>query len=140
LAPFLSVARDPETYDKFEKVIVAHGVREVNELCYRDLFTTDIFEDELFGEFVQDRLAYYPTVTREAFERQGRLTTLISSGQIFGELGLEQARFDPEHDRVMLCGSMDMIKDMAALCEEHGMIEGSNAEPGDFVLERAFVG
>jgi ferredoxin--NADP+ reductase len=140
LAPFLSVARDPETYDKFEKVIIGHGVRDVAELCYRELFTTDIFEDELFGEFVQDRLIYYPTVTREAFERSGRLTTLVSSGQIFSELGLEQTQFDPEHDRVMLCGSMDMIKDMAAICEAHGMTEGSNAEPGDFVLERAFVG
>jgi ferredoxin/flavodoxin---NADP+ reductase len=140
LAPFLSVARDPETYDKFEQVIVGHGVREVAELCYRDLWTTDLQADELLGELVQDRLVYYPTVTREPFERQGRLTTLISSGQIFKDLGLDQTKFDPEHDRVMLCGSMEMIKDMAALCEEHGMVEGSNAEPGDFVLERAFVG
>jgi ferredoxin--NADP+ reductase len=140
LAPWLSVARDYETYDKFEQVIVGHGVREVSELCYRELFTKDIFEDELIGELAQGRLTYYPTVTREPFERQGRLTTLISSGQIFRDLGLDQTKFDPETDRVMLCGSMEMIKDMAALCEEHGMVEGSNAEPGDFVLERAFVG
>ncbi len=140
LAPWLSVARDYETYDKFEQVIVGHGVREVAELCYRDLFTKDIFADELIGEQAQSQLVYYPTVTREPFERQGRLPHLIESGQIFRDLGLDQTKFDPEHDRVMLCGSMEMIKDMAHLCEAHGMTEGSNAEPGDFVLERAFVG
>jgi ferredoxin--NADP+ reductase len=140
LAPWLSVARDHETYDKFEQVIVGHGVRQVNELCYRDLFTTDIFEDELIGEMAQGRLIYYPTVTREPFERQGRLTTLIETGRIFADLGLDQTQFDPENDRVMLCGSMEMIKDMAAVCEAQGLVEGSNAEPGDFVLERAFVG
>ncbi len=140
LAPWLSVARDYETYDKFEKVIVAHGVREVAELCYRDLFTKDIFEDELIGEMAKSQLIYYPTVTREPFERQGRLTTLIETGQIFKDLGLDQTKFDPELDRVMLCGSMEMIKDMAKVCEDQGMTEGSNSEPGDFVLERAFVG
>ena len=140
LAPWLSVARDYETYDKFEQVIVGHGVREVAELCYRDLFTTDIYNDELIGELAQGNFTYYPTVTREAFERQGRLPALIESGQIFKDLGIDQTKFDPEIDRVMLCGSMEMIKDMAHVCEAHGLVEGSNAEPGDFVLERAFVG
>lgn len=140
LAPWLSVARDPETYDKFEQVIVGHGVREVAELCYRDLWSHELAADELLGELVQDRLVYYPTVTRETFERQGRLTTLIENGQIFRDLGIDQTKFDPAVDRVMLCGSMDMIKDLAHICEAHGMVEGSNAEPGDFVLERAFVG
>jgi ferredoxin--NADP+ reductase len=140
LAPWLSVARDYETYDKFEQVIVCHGVREVAELCYRELFTQDIHKDELIGEMAQAALRYYPTVTREPFERQGRLTTLIETGQIFRDNGLDQTRFDPEVDRVMLCGSMEMIKDLAALCEAHGLKEGSNAEPGDYVLERAFVG
>jgi ferredoxin--NADP+ reductase len=140
LAPWLSVARDYETYDKFEQVIVGHGVRQVNELCYRDLFTTDIFQDELIGELAHGRLIYYPTVTREPFERQGRLPQLIESGQIFRDLNLDQTKFDPATDRVMLCGSMEMIKDMAHVCEAQGLVEGSNAEPGDFVLERAFVG
>ena len=140
LAPWLSVARDYETYDKFEQVIVCHGVREVAELCYRDLFTKDIYEDELIGELAQGRLVYYPTVTREPFMRQGRLTTLIESGQIFADNGIDQTRFDPAVDRVMLCGSMEMIKDLAQICEAQGLKEGSNAEPGDFVLERAFVG
>jgi ferredoxin--NADP+ reductase len=140
LAPWLSVARDYETYDKFEQVIVCHGVREVNELCYRDLFETDIHQDELIGEMAQTQLVYYPTVTREDFVRQGRLTTLIETGQIFRDNGLEQTKFDPATDRIMLCGSMEMIKDLAHICEAHGLTEGSNAEPGDFVLERAFVG
>ena len=140
LAPFLSVARDPDAYSNFEQVIVGHGVREVSELAYRDLFTAGIFEDPLVGEEARKQLVYYPTVTREPFERQGRFTDLISSGQLFRDLGLEGATFNREEDRIMLCGSMDFIKDMAALCESHGLVEGSNAEPGDYVLERAFVG
>lgn len=140
LAPFLSVARDPEAFSNFEQVIVGHGVREVSELAYRDLYTREIFEDPLVGEEAQKQLLYYPTVTREPFENQGRFTDLIASGKLFSDLGIGQAKFDPELDRVMLCGSMAFIKDMAALCEEHGMKEGSNAEPGDYVLERAFVG
>ncbi len=140
LAPFLSVARDPDAYSKFEQVIVGHGVREVSELAYRDLFTTEIFEDPLVGDEAKTQFVYYPTVTREPFERQGRFPDLIASGQIFADLGLDQTKFDPEHDRVMLCGSMAMIKDMAAVCEGQDLKEGSNAEPGDYVLERAFVG
>ena len=140
LAPFLSVARDPDAYSNFEQVIVGHGVREVNELAYRELFTKDIFEDPLVGEEAQKQLVYYPTVTREPFERQGRFTDLISSGQLFRDLGLEGTTFNRDEDRIMLCGSMDFIKDMAALIESHGLVEGSNAEPGDYVLERAFVG
>ena len=140
LAPWLSVARDYETYDKFEQVIVCHGVREIAELCYHDLFTKDLFEDELIGEQAKTQFLYYPTVTREPFRNTGRLTTLIETGKIFSDLGFDQTKFNPETDRVMLCGSMDMIKDLAKICEDHGMAEGSNSEPGDFVLERAFVG
>ena len=140
LAPWLSVARDPDAYSRFERVIVAHGVREVKELAYRDLFTHDIFDDPLVGDEAKAQLTYYPTVTREPFERQGRFTDLIQSGKLFADLGLDQVKFDPEHDRAMLCGSMAMIKDTAALLEAHGLREGSNAEPGDFVIERAFVG
>ncbi len=140
LAPWLSVARDPDTYSRFERVIVAHGVREVKELAYRDLFTHDIFDDPLVGDEARAQLTYYPTVTREPFERQGRFTDLIESGKLFKDLGLDQTTFDPENDRAMLCGSMAMIKDTAALLEAHGLKEGSNADPGDFVIERAFVG
>lgn len=140
LAPWLSVARDPDAYSRFERVIVAHGVREVKELAYRDLFTQDIFDDPLVGDEARAQLTYYPTVTREPFERQGRFTDLITSGKLFSDLGIDGDKFDPENDRAMLCGSMAMIKDTAALLEAHGLKEGSNAEPGDFVIERAFVG
>ncbi len=140
LAPFLSVARDPDAYSRFEQVIVAHGVREVQELAYRDLFSAEIHDDPLVGDEAKAQLVYYPTVTREPFERQGRITDLISGGQLFSDLDIPGGEFDPEHDRAMLCGSMAMIKDTAALLEAHGLVEGSNAEPGDFVIERAFVG
>ena len=140
LAPWLSVARDPEAYERYGRVIVAHTVREVQDLAYRALFEHELKNDELFGEYASAQLHYYPTVTREPFVTPGRITDRIVSGDLFRDLGLPGGRFDPEHDRVMLCGSMEMIKDVAAILESHGMTEGSNAEPGDFVLERAFVG
>ena len=140
LAPWLSVARDPDVYDAFETVVVAHCVREVKDLAYRDLFERELPADEIFGEVAQAQLRYLPTVTREEFERRGRLTDLIHSARLFRDLDLDQTRFDPASDRVMLCGSMHMIKDVAHILEAQGLVEGSNSEPGDFVLERAFVG
>jgi ferredoxin--NADP+ reductase len=140
LAPWLSVARDPETYERFERVIVTHTVRTVADLAYRELFEAEIFGDELIGEQAREQLSYYPTVTREPFKHAGRITDRILSGACFADLGLDCTRFDPAVDRVMLCGSMAMIKEFAALLESQGLAEGSNAEPGDFVLERAFVG
>ena len=140
LAPFLSVARDPDAYARFEQVVVAHGVREVRELAYRDLFTRDIHDDPLVGDEARAQLVYYPSVTREPFERQDRFTTLVETGRLFTDLDMPGGKFDPQHDRAMLCGSMAMIKDLAAMLEAHGLTEGSNAEPGDYVLERAFVG
>jgi ferredoxin/flavodoxin---NADP+ reductase len=139
LAPFLSVARDPDAY-LFDQVVVTHTVREVAELAHRDLYTTDLLDHPLVGDAAREKLVYYPTVTREPFERQGRITDRITSGDFFRDLGLPGDKFDPEHDRIMLCGSMEMIKDTAAILESHGLREGSNAHPGDFVLERAFVG
>ena len=138
LAPYLSIVRDPETYERFDKVIVVHGVRQVNELAYMDYLRQDLPLHELLGEMVSAQMLYYPTVTREPFEHQGRITDLIASGKIFSDLGLPP--LDPVRDRVMLCGSMAMIKETAELLESFGMKEGSNAEPGDYVLERAFVG
>jgi ferredoxin--NADP+ reductase len=140
LAPFLSLARDPDAYAGFEQVIVTHTVRQGAELAHRQLFTADIFDHMLVGEDAREKLVYYPTVTREAFEREGRITDRVRTGAFFADLGLGRDRFDPETDRVMLCGSMDMIKECAALLESHGMVEGSNHAPGDYVLERAFVG
>ncbi|MET4683518.1 ferredoxin--NADP+ reductase [Brevundimonas faecalis] len=139
LAPWLSVARDPETYARFERVVTTHTVRQVADLAYRDFFTRDLFEDPLIGEEARGQLTYYPTVTRDAFERPGRITDRIADGRFFADLGLGPG-FDPDVDRVMLCGSTAMIRETAALLESHGLVEGSNAEPGDYVLERAFVG
>jgi ferredoxin--NADP+ reductase len=140
LAPWLSVARDPDAFERFERVIVVHTVREVRDLAYKDFFETELPADEFLGEYATNQLTYYPTVTREPFKYPGRITDRINSGDLFRDLGLEGTKFNPEEDRIMLCGSMAMIKEAAALLESHGLVEGSNAEPGDFVLERAFVG
>jgi len=139
LAPWLSVAREPETYSRFKEVIVCHTVRNVQDLAYRDFFTKGIHEDPLIGDEAKAQLKYYPTVTRERFETPGRITDRIKSGDLFADLQLPIG-FSPNTDRVMLCGSMAMIKETAELLESYGMKEGSNAEPGDYVLERAFVG
>lgn len=139
LAPWISVARDPDTYSRFKHVVVCHTVRNVADLTYRDFFTAGIHDDPLIGDEAKAQLTYYPTVTREAFETPGRITDRIKSGALFADLGLPEG-FSPERDRVMLCGSMAMIKETAELLETFGMKEGSNAEPGDYVLERAFVG
>lgn len=139
LAPWLSVARDPDTYARFGRVIVCHTVRNVADLACRDFFTSGIHDDPLIGEEAKAQLTYYPTVTREDFSTPGRITDRIKSGAVFTDLGLPQG-FSPARDRVMLCGSMAMIKETAELLETFGMKEGSNAEPGDYVLERAFVG
>jgi ferredoxin--NADP+ reductase len=139
LAPWLSVARDPETYQRFGQIIVCHTVRNVEDLAYRDFWTREIHDDPLIGDEARAQLVYYPTVTREPFETPGRITDRIKSGELFTDLGLP-AGFSPERDRVMLCGSMAMIKEAGELLETYGLKEGSNAEPGDYVLERAFVG
>jgi len=139
LAPWLSVARDPETYSRFGQVVVCHTVRNVADLAYRDFFSHGIHEDPLIGDEAKAQLTYYPTVTRERFETPGRITDRIKSGDIFADLGLPIG-FSPNTDRIMLCGSMHMIKETAELLETYGLKEGSNAEPGDYVLERAFVG
>ncbi|NDP38593.1 MAG: ferredoxin--NADP reductase [Rhodoferax sp.] len=137
LAPFLSVARDPETYEHFEKVIVVHGVREVSELAYHAYLKTELPQHEILGEMVSNQMLYYPTVTRESFEHQGRITTLMETNQISKDLGLPL--LDPTRDRIMICGSPDLNKDMRAILEAKGFKEGSTTTPGDYVVERAFV-
>lgn len=139
LAPWLSVARDSETYQRFDRIIITHTVRNIADLAYRDFLSGGLFDDPLVGDQAKAQLTYYPTVTRENFSTQGRITDLIRTNQIFTDLGLPEG-FDPAHDRVMLCGSTAMIKETASLLDAYGLIEGSNAEPGDYVLERAFVG
>ncbi len=137
LAPWMSLIRDPATYEKFEKVVVVHGVRQVNELAYRDYISKELPNDEVLGEVVKGNLLYYPTVTREPFERQGRIPDLVRSGQMARELGLPQ--LNPETDRVMICGSPAMLRDLKHMCEELGFKEGNTSTPGDFVIERAFA-
>jgi ferredoxin--NADP+ reductase len=137
LAPWMSIIRDPETYEKFEKVVVVHGVRQVNELAYRDYITQELPNHEFLGDIVRGKLEYYPTVTREPFERQGRIPDLVQSGQMARELGLPQ--LNPDTDRVMICGSPAMLRDLKAMCEHLGFKEGNTSTPGDFVIERAFA-
>ncbi|BBK42580.1 ferredoxin--NADP(+) reductase [Allostella vacuolata] len=137
LAPFLSLIRDPETYERFEKVVLTHTCRTVAELAYRDLITRELPENELIGEQVREKLVYYPTVTREPFQTQGRITDLIREGRIFADLGLRP--LDPAVDRLMLCGSPSMLREARTMLEEGGFEEGSQAKAAHFVVERAFV-
>lgn len=137
LAPWLSLAREPEVYERFDDVIVTHTVREVADLNYRELFERDLPNDEILGEIIGGKLKYYPTVTREEFRTRGRITDLIESGQMFRDLGLPP--FDPAVDRVMLCGGPSVLVDLKQQLLDRGYVEGSISQPGDFVLERAFV-
>jgi ferredoxin--NADP+ reductase len=137
LAPWLALARDPDVYERFDEVIVTHTVREVADLNYRQLLEHDLPNDEDLGELIGPKLRYYPTVTREPFKTQGRITDLISSGKLFQDLGVPP--LDPAVDRLMLCGGPSVLADLKALLLERGYEEGSIAKPGDFVLERAFV-
>ncbi len=137
LAPFLSVIRDPETYERFEQVILVHGVREVAELAYHDYLTKELPEHEILGEMVSAQLKYYPTVTREPFRNQGRIPDLIESGKLAADLGLPQ--LNPLEDRAMLCGSPEMLASIKSLLEKMKFEEGNTTRPGDFVVERAFV-
>jgi ferredoxin/flavodoxin---NADP+ reductase len=137
LAPFMSLIREPETYERYERVVVAHTVRQVDELAYREFISAELPDHELLGELVRGKLLYYPSVTREPFPTQGRITTLIESGRIFADLGLPP--LSTETDRVMLCGSEAFNADMKPLLEGSGFVEGSNAAPGTYVLEKAFV-
>lgn len=137
LAPFLSVVKDPEAYDRFEKVILIHGTRTVAELAYDAYLTKTLPDDEILGEEVKAKLIYYPTVTREPFRNQGRITDLITSGKLFADLGMPV--MSPEEDRLMLCGSPAMLKDVVELLESRGFTEGSQSAPGHYVIEKAFV-
>ncbi|WP_119680903.1 ferredoxin--NADP reductase [Indioceanicola profundi] len=137
LAPFMSLIRDPEMYGKFDKVILTHGVRYKAELAYQELITRELPDNEFFGDLVREKLVYYPTVTREPFKTQGRLTDLIHTGRMAADLGLPD--LDPELDRAMICGGPDMLADLKQMLEERGFKEGSSNDPADFVVEKAFV-
>jgi len=137
LAPFMCVIRDPETYEKFDEVILVHGVRQVSELAYQDYIENELPQHEFLGELIQQHLKYYPLVTREAFKNQGRLTDAIANGQM--EQDLQLPALDPATDRAMICGSPGMLRDLKAMLEARGFNEGNTTKPGDFVIERAFA-
>ncbi len=137
LAPFLSVIKDPETYERFEKVVLLHGCRHVRELAYGELITEKLPQDEMIGDMVRAQLIYYPTVTRDPFRNRGRITDLITSGKLFEDISLPA--LDAAKDRVMMCGSPALLLDTKKLLEERGFVEGNHGEPADFVVEKAFA-
>ncbi|RJF96018.1 ferredoxin--NADP reductase [Noviherbaspirillum saxi] len=137
LAPFMSIIRDPETYEKFEQVILVHGVRTADELAYHDLLVEHLPNHEFLGDLVTSKLRYYPTVTREQYRNMGRITDLIENGKLFSDLGVPD--LDRETDRVMICGSPAMLRDLKRMLEARKFTEGNTSTPGDFVIERAFA-
>ncbi|NYT85962.1 ferredoxin--NADP reductase [Pollutimonas harenae] len=138
LAPFMSIIKDPDVYERFDKVVLLHGVRFKSELAYSDYIQNELPNNEYFGEFVRDKLIYYPTVTREPFVHQGRITHVVETGQLFDDIGLPP--LNPEVDRAMLCGSPHMLADISAMLDKRGFVVSSGVgQPGDYVIERAFV-
>ena len=138
LAPFLSIIRDPQTYERFEKVVLVHGVRQVSDLAYHDYLTRELPNHEFLGELVREKLVYYPTATREPFRYNGRLTELVNSGKLFSDINLPP--FTPDDDRAMLCGSPSMLADTRALLDARGFVVSPHiGTPGHYVFERAFV-
>ena len=138
IAPFASLLRDPDTYEKFEQVILTHTCRDNAELVYGQELVSELAEDPLIGELTDRRVTLYSTTTREESRHMGRITALIGCGKFFDDLGID--RLNPATDRIMICGSMHMLKDVKELAESFGFKEGSVSHPGDFVVERAFVG
>jgi ferredoxin--NADP+ reductase len=138
LAPFMSIIKDPDIYDRYERVVLTHTCRFVDELAYKEYITDHLPAHEHLGELVQEKLLYYPTVTREAFQNRGRITELIETEKLFADLGVPG--FSLEDDRVMLCGSPHMLRDTRKLLDDLGFQEGSNNAPGHYVVEKAFVG
>src|ERR1700761_3378496 len=137
LAPFASLIKDPDVYDRFDSIVLVHGCRQVSELAYGEQLVSRLRDDELFGPLLAEKLLYYPTVTREPFRNRGRITDLITSKQLFDDLG--QPPLDVETDRVMMCGSPGMLEELRRMFEGRGFLEGSHSEPGHFVIEKAFV-
>jgi ferredoxin--NADP+ reductase len=137
LAPFMSIIKDPEVYELYEKIILVHGVRFVSELAYQDFISKDLPAHEFLGEIVSEKLLYYPTVTREPFRNTGRLTDLILTGKMQKDLGLP--KLNVNDDRFMLCGSPSMLKDTCRILNEMGYGEARHGNQGHYVVERAFV-
>ena len=137
LAPFLSIIKDPDIYDNFEKVILVHGCRYINELTYQKLITHELKENEYFGDQIRAKLTYYPAVTREPFKNYGRITSLLKTGKLMKDVGLPE--LNPEDDRFMLCGSPKMLKSLTEILDDLGFSETRRDDLGEYVIERAFV-
>lgn len=137
MAPFMSIIKDPETYETFDQVILAHGVRSISDLAYEDFILKELPNHEFLGEMVSKQLIYYPTVTREPSKYEGRLTDKFDSGELFTDLGFPEPTL--EDDRVMICGSMPFTKSMTELLIDRGFTESRRGEQAHFVTERAFV-
>ena len=137
LAPFLSVIKDPDVYENFEKVILVHGCRFINELTYQKLITHELHDNEFFGDSVKDKLIYYPAVTREPYKNYGRITRLLESGRLVDDTGMPA--LNVEDDRFMLCGSPSMLKSLGGILDGMGFAETRKSDYREYVIERAFV-
>src|SRR4051795_3986169 len=137
LAPFASLIKDPDVYERYESIVLVHGCRQVSELAYGEELVAKLRDDELFGPMLSEKLLYYPTVTREPFRNRGRITDLITSEQLFDDIGQPPLSLDT--DRVMMCGSPGMLEELKVMFESGGFLEGSHNTPGHFVIEKAFV-
>lgn len=138
IAPFASLIRDPETYERYDEVILTHTCREVAELTYGLNLVASLKDDPLVGEMIDGKLKHITSVTREDYPLQGRITDLIKSGKLFEVVGVPP--LNPKDDRVMICGSKEMIDDTSALVAGFGLKEGSNSQPAEYVVEKSFVG
>ena len=137
LAPFASLIKDPDVYDRFDSIVLVHGCRQVSELAYGEELVAKLRDDDLFGPLLSEKLSYYPTVTREPFRNRGRITDLINSAQLFNDI--HQSPLNIETDRIMMCGSPGMLEELKQMFESGGFLEGNHNTPGHFVIEKAFV-
>ena len=137
LAPFMSIIKDPAVYERFDKIVLVHGVRFAADLAYSDDIMHGMPQHPLMGELAQAKLLYYPAVTREPFQHQGRITKLMGEGRVASDLGL--ASVDSARDRIMICGSPEFLADMAHYLADHRFVEGNSSTPGTYVVEKAFV-
>ena len=137
LAPYLSVIKDPDLYDHFEKIILVHGCRYINELTYQRLINHDLPRNEYFGDLVRGKLIYYPAVTREKYKNSGRIPALLESGKLLRDNNLPA--LSVEQDRFMLCGSPGMLKSLSTMLDNMGFRETRKSDYAEYVVERAFV-
>ena len=138
IAPFASLVREPQTYEDYDQIILTHTCRDRAELTYGNELINALAEDPLIGEMIGDKLTYYPTTTREQSPKMGRITDLLSTGEVLSDLGIDS--INPKTDRAMVCGSLGLNTDLKAILESYGLKEGANSEPAEYVVEKAFVG